>query len=147
VVLFLDESTPLLNSALKKTGRELELTFGLAVVDVTDVQVATEYNVTTFPSVVLFENGIYKQYQRHDLKSDKNVTKSAERVKQWIIERLEANDRIVVKEITSEAFKSNPEDFKHVLLKEHKDSIQKLSIEYVRLQKENTALKIIINGS
>jgi hypothetical protein len=147
VVLFLDESTPLLNSALKKTGRELELTFGLAVVDVTDVQVATEYNVTTFPSVVLFENGIYKQYQRHDLKSDKNVTKSAERVKQWIIERLEANDRIVVKEITSEAFKSNPEDFKHVLLKEHKDSIQKLSIEYVRLQKENTELKIIINGS
>lgn len=147
MVLFLDESTPLLNSALKKTGRELELTFGLAVVDVTDVQVATEYNVTTFPSVVLFENGIYKQYQRHDLKSDKNVTKSAERVKQWIIERLEANDRIVVKEITSEAFKSNPEDFKHVLLKEHKDSIQKLSIEYVRLQKENTALKIIINGS
>jgi hypothetical protein len=147
VVLFLDESTPLLNSALKKTGRELELTFGLAVVDVTDVQVATEYNVTTFPSVVLFENGIYKQYQRHDVKSDKNVTKSAERVKQWIIERLEANDRIVVKEITSEAFKSNPEDFKHVLLKEHKDSIQKLSIEYVRLQKENTELKIIINGS
>lgn len=147
MVLFLDESTPLLNSALKKTGRELELTFGLAVVDVTDVQVATEYNVTTFPSVVLFENGIYKQYQRHDLKSDKNVTKSAERVKQWIIERLEANDRIVVKEITSEAFKSNPEDFKHVLLKEHKDSIQKLSIEYVRLQKENTELKIIINGS
>ena len=38
VVLFIDESTPLLNVALKKVGRELELTFGLAVVDVTDIQ-------------------------------------------------------------------------------------------------------------
>ena len=38
VVLFIDESTPLLNVALKKVGRELELTFGLVVVDVTDIQ-------------------------------------------------------------------------------------------------------------
>lgn len=42
------------------------------------------------------------------------LTKSAQRVKQWIIERLEANDRIVVKEITSQAFKSSPDEFKHV---------------------------------
>ena len=38
VVLFIDESTPLLNVALKKAGRELELTFGLVVIDVTDIQ-------------------------------------------------------------------------------------------------------------
>ena len=38
VVLFIDESTPLLNMALKKAGRELELTFGLVVIDVTDIQ-------------------------------------------------------------------------------------------------------------
>ena len=69
------------------------------------------------------------------------MTQSAERVKQWIIERLEATDRIVVKEITSQAFKSHPNEFKHVLLKEHKDTIQKLSMEYVRLQKENKELK------
>ena len=38
----------------------------------------------------------------------------AKRVKQWIFERLEENDRIVVKAITAEAFKSSPDDFKHV---------------------------------
>ena len=38
VVLFIDESTPLLNVALKNAGRELELTFGLVVIDVTDIQ-------------------------------------------------------------------------------------------------------------
>ena len=69
------------------------------------------------------------------------MTQSAERVKQWIIERIEATDRIVVKEITSKAFKSHPNEFKHVLLKEHTDSIQKLSMEYVGLQKENKELK------
>ena len=113
LVLFIDESTPLLNSALKSAGRELEIAFGLAAVDVTDVQIASEYNITTFPSVVLYEGEDLKHYQR-DLKQDKNVTKSAQRVKQWIIERLEANDRIVVKEITSQAFKSSPDEFKHV---------------------------------
>ena len=146
LVFFIDESTPLLNAALKTTGRDLEFTFGLAAVDVTDVQVATEYNITSFPSVVLYENGDFKHYSR-DLKVDKNVTQSAERVKQWIIERLEATDRIVVKEITSQAFKSHPDEFKHVLLKEHKDSIQKLSMEYVRIQKENEELKRIIEAA
>ena len=114
LVFFIDESTPLLNAALKTTGRDLEFTFGLAAVDVTDVQVATEYNITSFPSVVLYENGDFKHYSR-DLKVDKNVTQSAERVKQWIIERLEATDRIVVKEITSQAFKSHPDEFKHAV--------------------------------
>ena len=56
LVFFIDESTPLLNAALKTTGRDLEFTFGLAAVDVTDVQVATEYNITSFPSLVLYEN-------------------------------------------------------------------------------------------
>ena len=146
LVFFIDESTPLLNTALKSTGRDLEFTFGLAAVDVTDIQVAQEYNITTFPAVVLYENGDFKHYSR-DLKVSKNVTQSAERVKQWVIERLEANDRIVVKEITSQAFKSHPDDFKHVLLKEHKDSIQKLSMEYVRIQKENEELKRIIEAA
>lgn len=113
LVLFIDESTPMLNAALKRAGRDLELTFGLAVIDVTDVEVAASFNVTAFPTVVLYEDGNFKHYQK-DLKSDKNVTKSAERMHQWVIERLEANDRIVVKAIASEDFKSSPDDFKHV---------------------------------
>jgi len=147
VVLFIDESTPLLNVALKKAGRELELTFGLVVIDVTDIQVAADYNITIFPTAILHESGIngYKIYQKSDLKVETNVTKSAERVKQWIFERLEENDRIVVKAITAEAFKSSPDDFKHVLLKEHKDSMKKLSLEYVKLQRENEDLRKIIN--
>ena len=32
-------------------------------------------------------------------------------------------------------------------MKEHKDSIQKLSLEYVRLQKENTELRKIISAA
>ena len=35
-------------------------------------------------------------------------------------------------------------EFLQVLLKEHKDSIQKLSMEYARLQKENENLRKII---
>ena len=38
VVLFIDESIPNLNAAIKKSCRDLELAFGLAVVDVTDLQ-------------------------------------------------------------------------------------------------------------
>ena len=78
--------------------------------------VAADYNITIFPTAILHESGIngYKIYQKSDLKVETNVTKSAERVKQWIFERLEENDRIVVKAITAEAFKSSPDDFKHV---------------------------------
>ena len=78
--------------------------------------VAAAYNITIFPTAILHESGIngYKIYQKSDLKVETNVTKSAERVKQWIFERLEENDRIVVKAITAEAFKSSPDDFKHV---------------------------------
>ena len=75
------------------------------------------------------------------------MTKSAERAQNWIVERLEANDKIVVKAISSEAFKSSPDEFKHVLLKEHKDSIKKLSMEYVRLQKENEELRRVIEAA
>ena len=68
--------------------------------------------------MILHEAGItdHKIYQRSDLKLESNVTKASERVKKWIMERLEANDRIVVKTITSEAFKSSPDDFKHVII-------------------------------
>ena len=76
-------------------------------------KVSQDFNVTIFPTVLLFEAGNYKKYPK-DLKSVANFTKSAERLKQWIIERLEANDRIVIKEITSDAFKTSPDDFKHV---------------------------------
>ena len=51
------------------------------------------------------------------MKSDKNVTKTAERVQTWIIQHLEANDQIVTKAITSDAFKSHPDDFKHVCIR------------------------------
>ena len=78
--------------------------------------VAADYNITIFPTAILHESGIngYKIYQKSDLKVETNVSKSAERVKQWIFERLEENDRIVVKAITAEAFKTSPDDFKHV---------------------------------
>lgn len=151
IVLFIDESTPLLNAALKKATHDLELTFGLAIVDVTDVQVAAAaHNITAFPTVALFENGVANKYQ-NDLKAQaaatNNVTKVAARVKAWVMDRLEASDRIVVKTITSEAFKSHPDDFKHVLLKEHKDSMRKLSMEYARLQQENHELRAIIDAA
>ena len=45
------------------------------------------------------------------------VAKTTEKVKNWVINRLETKDRIVVKAITSEAFKNHPDDFKHVLFK------------------------------
>merc|ERR1711970_1246 len=63
------------------------------------------------------------------------------------MERLEENDRIVVKAISSEAFKSSPDGFKHVLLKEHKDSMKKLSMEYAKVQKENEDLRKIIEAA
>ena len=80
------------------------------------IKVAAEYNITAFPTVILHEagSGYQKIYPKSDLKSELNATKSAERVKQWIMERLEENDRIVVKAISSEAFKSSPDGFKHV---------------------------------
>lgn len=116
-MLFLDESTPHLNIELKKSSRELELLFGLAVVDVLDIQIAEEYNVTTFPSVALYQKCEACErflYYQKELKTEKNITKSAERVQKWIMDRLEANDHIVTTSITSDAFKSHPDEFKHV---------------------------------
>ena len=118
-MLFLDESTPHLNIELKKSSRELELLFGLAVVDVLDIQIAEEYNVTTFPSVALYQKCEACErflYYQKELKTEKNATKSAERVQKWIMDRLEANDHIVTTSITSDAFKSHPDEFKHVCL-------------------------------
>ena len=86
-MLFLDESTPHPNIELKKSSRELELLFGLAVVDVLDIQIAEEYNVTTFPSVALYQKCEACErflYYQKELKTEKNATKSAERVQKWI---------------------------------------------------------------
>ena len=83
----------------------------------TDIQIAKDYNVTSFPSVALYQKcescERFIHYQP-DLKMEKNVTKTAERVYKWIIERLEANDHIVTTSIPSDAFKDHPDDFKHV---------------------------------
>ncbi len=87
-------------------------------------------------------------------------------MRQWVRERLEAKDRVVLKAIESSDFKSHPEDFKNasfslsmgfllkntlssyvqVLLKEHKDSIRILSLEYARLMKQNQNLKELIES-
>ena len=66
------------------------------------------------PSTDLTQSRIITWLIYRDLKAEKNVTASAERCKQWVIERLEMNDRIIVKTISSDAFKSSPDDFKHV---------------------------------
>ncbi len=68
-------------------------------------------------------------------------------VRNWISRAIETRERTVIKAIAAEEFKSHPNDFKNVQLKEHKDALRKLSMEYVRLQKQNAELKAIIRGS
>ena len=48
------------------------------------------------------------------------------------------------KAIEASEFKSRPDDFKNVMLKEHKDSIRILSMEYARLLKQNQKLKEVM---
>ena len=73
--------------------------------------------MSTFPSVILFEGGSPKQYLG-DLRHSDDPTSSdigkASKVKEWVMSSLEAQDRIVVKEISSDAFKSQPNTYNHV---------------------------------
>ena len=81
------------------------------------LSVSTMYQVNTFPSVLLFEGGSPKQYLgdlRHSDDSKISDIEKASKVKEWVMSSLEAQDRIVVKEISSEAFKNHPTDYHHV---------------------------------
>ena len=73
--------------------------------------------MNTFPSVLLFEGGSPKQYLgdlRHSDDSKISDIEKAAKVKEWVMSSLEAQDRIVVKEISPEAFKNHPTDYDHV---------------------------------
>ena len=48
------------------------------------------------------------------LSSAAAVKAEAVKVRDWIVERLEEQERLVVQSIPSQAFKSQPHDFKHV---------------------------------
>ena len=75
------------------------------------LSVSTMYQVNTFPSVLLFEGGSPKQYLgdlRHSDDSKISDIGKASKVKEWVMSSLEAQDRIVVKEISPEAFKNEP---------------------------------------
>ena len=68
--------------------------------------------------MILFEGGSPKQYLgdlRHTT-DDSNISdiEKASKVKEWVMSSLEAQDRIVVKEILPEAFKNEPNQHSHV---------------------------------
>lgn len=149
LALFTDESHPSLDYALIHVLQELEDIFGLVSIEVTDPNIAAHFSVTSFPMVLIFEGSAYTQCPVDLQEEDPGQVLDSERadqVKSWIVDKLEEHDRIVVQAISSEAFKNQPNDFKHVLFKEHKDSMRKLSMEYARLAKENEELKDIIKG-
>ena len=78
---------------------------------------STKYQVQNFPSVLLFEGGSPKKYLgdlRHSDDSKLSDIEKASSVKEWVMSSLEAQDRIVVKAITPEAFKNKPNEYKHV---------------------------------
>ena len=87
--------------------------------------VASLYEITVFPMVVLFDNGgpikctPPNQVEIGSTSSSTEVKSEALRVKQCIVEKLEQQDRLVVQSIPSEAFKSQPHEFKHVSPSEH----------------------------
>ena len=67
--------------------------------------------------MILFEGGSPKQYLgdlRHAEDSNISDIAKASKVKEWVMSSLEAQDRIVVKEISPEAFKNEPNQHSHV---------------------------------
>lgn len=71
---------------------------------------AGRFQIARMPAVVLFENGVPKKYAGKGLTELKAVAD----VRAWFEGLLEEKDRIVVKSISSEAFKHQPQDHKHV---------------------------------
>lgn len=128
---------------------ELETVFGLAVTTTSDPAVTTTLlgdgtgarEETSFPAIVLYDHGSPTRYPAPTGGED-----AAFEVREWVRHRLETKDRVVFKAIESSEFKSHPDDFKNVLLKEHKDSIRILSMEYARLLKQNQKLKELIHS-
>ena len=73
------------------------------------------YGVDNYPTVAIFESAKLTKCPV-DLGSNDNKEDDAfkaAKAKQWIVDRLEEQERIVVQSITSEAFKSQPNEFKH----------------------------------
>ena len=67
-------------------------------------------------------------------------------IKNWVAAHISERERTIITSIESQEFKSHPNEFKNVLLKEHKDAIRKLSFEYTRLLKQNAKLKEVIKS-
>ena len=67
--------------------------------------------------MILFEGGSPKQYLgdlRHTEDSNISDIGKATKVREWVMSSLEAQDRIIVKEISPEAFKNEPNQHSHV---------------------------------
>ena len=67
--------------------------------------------------MLLFEGGSPKKYLGNLQHSDDPMVsdiQKALKVKEWVLSSLEAQDRIVVKEISPEAFKNQPNEYHHV---------------------------------
>lgn len=146
LVLCLDDKKHnALAAQLKVSLSELETQYALAVITVNQLNVTMPVlGVKDFPAFVLFENSGSrgKRYQGRVTGED-----AAIEIKHWVAKQIETRDKYVIKAIESSEFKSNPNDFKNVLLKEHKDAFQKLSTEYAKLLKQNIQLRAIINDA
>ena len=82
--------------------------------------------------MILFEGGSPKQYLgdlRHADDSKVSDIAKATKVKEWVMSSLEAQDRIVVKEISPDAFKSEPNQHSHVSSKID-NKIESFSLKY-----------------
>ena len=53
---------------------------------------------------------------RHSDDPNASDIQKASKVKEWVMASLEEQDRIIVEEISPEAFKDHPNDYKHVSL-------------------------------
>ncbi|TRY78281.1 hypothetical protein TCAL_08763 [Tigriopus californicus] len=142
LILFHDDKQRPLAAQLKVALIDLETLFGLAVVTVSDVKVAYSMGVGTFPAVILFDNGQAHQFEGEFVHEDVAIE-----IKNWVALHIENREETVIRTIEPEYLKSHPNEFKNVLLKEHKDSIRKLSTEYASLLKQNEKLKEIIHGA
>eukprot|EP00095_Tigriopus_kingsejongensis_P007667 maker-scaffold156_size297567-snap-gene-0.22 protein:Tk07667 transcript:maker-scaffold156_size297567-snap-gene-0.22-mRNA-1 annotation:"GL10978" len=142
LILFHDDKQRPLAAQLKVALVDLDTLFGLAVVTVSDMKVAYNFGVGTFPAVILFDNGKASKFEGEFVHEDVAIE-----IKNWVSVHIHNREEIVIKTIQSDYLKSHPGEFKNVLLKEHKDSIRKLSMEYAKLLKQNEKLKSVIKGA
>ncbi|CAB4056349.1 unnamed protein product [Lepeophtheirus salmonis] len=119
-----------------------EMSYDLPTIRVKDLKISKSYGLKNLPQILLFQNGKPRRFDKIPLNSPNVINV----IEEWIVETLDRKEKKVIKSISSSAFKNSPDEFRNILLKEHKDSIRILSKEYARLQKENKALRSIIKA-